>query len=407
MQRLPKAAVLVAAALALAACQHGEGSSVVPGVAIQNAAATSAAAIPKPVLTSSPATNAQDVTPGTPLKLSVRSGSIVSVDAVGAPMADSVAAATGSRPLTLTGTYSKQGSVWVSETPSAPSTSYTVKVRLLDNGGNPSTKTITYATQAAGHRLTLSITPGDKSTVGVGQPISVFFDQPVTDKASVQRALTVKTSRPIGPASWHWFSDKEVQFRPKSFWPGSTTVTVTAALNGVPAGADLWGGRDYSQTFTVGHSVISTVDGKTDMFTVTMDGKVIRTMPTSTGKAGYETWTGTMITSEKEAVIRMNSATVNIFGPQAYNLLVHEAVRLTESGTFVHAAPWDHALGQANTSHGCIHLSTTDATWFFDLSKPGDPVIVSNTGGKQVSPTNGQSSYNMSWTDWTNGSALK
>ncbi len=320
--------------------------------------------------------------------------------------AGTLAATTGARQLTLTGSYSSAGSVWTSSGPSAPSTDYTVKVGVLDRSGKTTTKTITYSTQAASQRLTLTISPTDKSTVGVAQPMRVIFDQAVTNKAAVQRALKVTTSNKIGPNGWYWISDKEVQFRPESYWPAQTKITITANLNGVPAGPGLWGGRDYTQTFSTGHATVSYVDGATHMFTVTVDGKVVRTMPTSTGKKGYETWTGIMITSEKDAAIQMNSQTVNIFGPDAYNLLVHDAVRLTESGTFVHAAPWDHQLGEANTSHGCIHLSTSDAAWFFALSKPGDPVVVKNTGGQPVKATNGVQSWNIPWSQWIAGSAI-
>jgi hypothetical protein len=42
------------------------------------------------------------------------------------------------------------------------------------------------------------------------------------------------------------------------------------------------------------------------------------------------------------------------------------ACRISNSGEFVHAAPWSVAQqGSSNASHGCINLSSDNAKWFF------------------------------------------
>jgi lipoprotein-anchoring transpeptidase ErfK/SrfK len=109
------------------------------------------------------------------------------------------------------------------------------------------------------------------------------------------------------------------------------------------------------------------------------------TFTTGFGKPGFRTPSGTFHVLGKDAVITMASCSAHITcnprSPHYYVLTVHWAVRLTSSGVFVHAAPWDHAIGRADTSHGCIHLSTADAHRFYDFSRVGDTVIVKNPGG--------------------------
>ena len=77
-----------------------------------------------------------------------------------------------------------------------------------------------------------------------------------------------------------------------------------------------------------------------------------------------------------------------------YKLEVEYATRMSNSGIFVHAAPWSVAQqGYSNTSHGCLNVSTEDAKWFMDNVKKGDPVVVKNTKGGTLSTSDG-------WGDW-------
>lgn len=39
---------------------------------------------------------------------------------------------------------------------------------------------------------------------------------------------------------------------------------------------------------------------------------------------------------------------------------VQWSVRITESGEYVHAAPWNDGIGQRSTSNGCTNLNTDD-----------------------------------------------
>ncbi|MFF4778636.1 L,D-transpeptidase [Microtetraspora fusca] len=133
----------------------------------------------------------------------------------------------------------------------------------------------------------------------------------------------------------------------------------------------------------MGH--VSTLDAATHQMTVTENGRTVMTFTAGFGKPGFRTPSGTYQVLGKDAVVRMTSCSANItcdpHNPNYYDRMVHWAVRLTDSGLFIHAAPWDPAIGQVDSSHGCIHLSTGDAHRFYDFSRVGDTVIVKNAGG--------------------------
>jgi hypothetical protein len=116
----------------------------------------------------------------------------------------------------------------------------------------------------------------------------------------------------------------------------------------------------------------------------------------------------------------MNGATVGFTdddGKGEYDIPdVPHAMRLSNSGTFIHGNYWSDpsVFGNANTSHGCIGLAdvkgggdpTTDAAWFFDNSLVGDVITVVNSPDKVIQPSNGLNGWNMSWSEWVAGSAL-
>ncbi|WP_067139302.1 L,D-transpeptidase [Microtetraspora malaysiensis] len=160
------------------------------------------------------------------------------------------------------------------------------------------------------------------------------------------------------------------------------------ALAGALAAA-LTLGTGPARAASAGH--VSTLDAATHQMTVTDDGRTVMTFTAGFGKPGFRTPTGTFHVLDKDAAVRMTSCSANItcdrHDPNYYDLVAHWAVRLTDSGLFVHAAPWDPAIGQVDSSHGCIHLSTEDARRFYDFSRAGDTVIIKNTGGLTGGPS--------------------
>ena len=232
---------------------------------------------------------------------------------------------------------------------------------------------------------------------------------PVKDHAPIQKHLRV-TSTPAQVGAFHWISDSEVHWRPQRYWRPGTKVHVDADIDSIPAGNGVFGQKSRTSTFTIGRSMISKVNTKTDQMRVFQDGKLVRTIPITTGQQPkYTTRSGVKVIVEKYRKKRMNSETVGIDpnGPDGYNLAgVEYAMRVTYSGEFVHAAPWSVAYqGSSNVSHGCTGLSTADAGWLYNMSRRGDVVEYTGTD-RQMTLTNGYGDWNESFSDYRQGSAL-
>jgi lipoprotein-anchoring transpeptidase ErfK/SrfK len=91
---------------------------------------------------------------------------------------------------------------------------------------------------------------------------------------------------------------------------------------------------------------------------------------------------------------------IPVNSPDGYKEDVYWNVAITNGGEYVHAAPWSTgAQGNRNVSHGCVNLSTSDATWFYRFSQPGDVVQVI---GSRRAPTGdaGTADWNMPWEQW-------
>jgi lipoprotein-anchoring transpeptidase ErfK/SrfK len=253
-----------------------------------------------------------------------------------------------------------------------------------------------------------SIAPLNGETVGVGMPVIVTFDVPVTDRASIEKHLHV-TSAPSQKGSWHWISSTEVHWRPATYWKAGSRVTVNADINSVPAGNGIYGQLDRQIQFNVGDAHIYKVDAKTDEMRVFSNGRLLRTVPVTTGKPGFVTRSGTKIIIEKDRHKRMNSETIGIDpnGPNGYNIGdVEFAMRLTYTGEFLHAAPWSVAdQGRANVSHGCTGMSTSNADWLYHMSRRGDVVETTGTT-RHMTLTNGYGDWNESFAQYQQGSAL-
>lgn len=310
----------------------------------------------------------------------------------------------------LAGTWSEDKSVWTSTTPLAPGATYMVKAVGEPSGGSAVNKTTSFTTEAARKSFVGEYYPDKGTKVGVAMPVSITFNKPIHDKATVERKLKV-TASPAVEGAWSWMKDRDgkdrIDYRPEKYWKPGTDVTLRMDLAGVDAGGGVYGTQQRVVNFTIGDAVTSTVDVEKKTMTVAKNGKTLRTLKVSTGKEGFETWNGTMVVLSKVPTIRMNSDTVGIFGPEAYDLgAVKWDVQLTPSGTYAHAAPWNEGkFGVVNGSHGCIGMSTSDAKWFYDQVKLGDPVTVVNSVDT-VATNNGYGDWNVDWASWKKGSAL-
>ena len=241
-------------------------------------------------------------------------------------------------------------------------------------------------------------------------PLRVFFDQPVADRAAVERHLKVTTSNPTDGA-WSWLNDKEVHFRPSTYWPPDTKVTLDASLYGVDFGDGVWGEKDRTVTFRIGAKHVSVADAATHMLAVYDGGKLVENYPMSAGSAKNPTRNGPHVVLQSYRKITMDSSTFGLAvdAPGGYRADVEYAVRISNNGEFVHGAPWSVAQqGNSNVSHGCINLSTARAAWFFNFAKQGDVVEVKNSIGPKLSSVDGDIyDWAIPWDKWKAGSALK
>ncbi|MFI8003592.1 Ig-like domain-containing protein [Streptomyces sp. NPDC086010] len=340
----------------------------------------------------------------------VRAGGPVKVTATGGALTSVTVADSDGR--TLTGSLSPDGTSWMSRRKSAPGTSYTVTAGTVAEGGRKSTATSGFTTAAADKVNKVDWRPGAATTVGVAQPVSLVFDHPVTDRAEVERQLKITTTgRTEG--SWAWLKDwsgrDRVDWRPKEYWKPGTRVTLQAELNGTDSGDGGWFVRDYTTTFTIGASRTAVVDLDRKLLTFKRDGRTVRTIPVSGGTPGGDkrSWRGTAVLMAKEGTINMNSETVGL--GDAYDKMVDHSMRLTWSGMYAHAAPWnDRWFGRANMSSGCIGMSKADAAWVYDQVRPGDPFEIRGRDTKgTVAPGNGFGDWNVPWDRWQEMSALR
>lgn len=216
-----------------------------------------------------------------------------------------------------------------------------------------------------------SFNPVNGALVGVAKPIIINFQRPIANRPLAEQAIRISSS-PAVAGAFYWTTDTQVRWRPYKFWPARTIVNIDAS------GA--------KSSFRVGDSLIATIDDTTHQMTVTRNGKVEKVMPISMGMDNgiHETKNGTYYVLEKFPDLVMDSSTygVPINSEYGYKIKVPWAVRIDNSGGFVHGAPWSVGdQGKRNVSHGCINLSPANAKWFYDNFGSGDPIVVKNSGG--------------------------
>ncbi|MFI1365028.1 L,D-transpeptidase [Streptomyces griseochromogenes] len=347
-------------------------------------------------VTISPKSGATGVDTSGALKVNVAKGKLTEVTVKDAKGAEVEGAITGG------------GASWTPSTHLAAATKYTVHAVAKDSEGREAAEDASFTTLTPKNTFIGDFTPEDGSTVGVGMPFSVHFTRGITDPRAVEKAIKIKTE-PAVDVEGHWFGNDRLDFRPEKYWKSGTKVTVDLDLDGVEGRAGVYGKQHKTLTFTIGRNQVSYVDAGKHTMKVTQDGKVIKTIPVTTGKPGYDTWNGQMVMREKLAVTRMNGETVGYGGEYDIKDVPH-AIRLTDSGTFIHGNYWGgDAFGNYNASHGCVGLrdvrggydKDVPAAWFFNHSMSGDVVVVKNSHDRTVDPGNGLNGWNMSWADWT------
>lgn len=388
---LVAAAMAPAIALALTACG---GSSEPPQPQMITDKGTPFGDLLVPKLTSSVQDGAVGVSVDSPVAVSAEFGVLGPVSMVNE---DGEA---------VEGQLSEDGLTWETAEPLGYNMRYTLTAQSLGLGGATS-RQMTFETHSPENLTMPYVLPNDGEVVGVGQPVAVRFDENIPNRVAAERAITVKTTPPVDGA-FYWLSNREVRWRPAEYWKPGTTVDVAVNTYGVDLGDGLFGQDNVSTRFTIGDTVISTVDDSTKTLTVRRNGEVIKSMPVSMGKNSTPTNNGVYIVGDRRAEMVMDSSTYGVptNSPNGYRTEVDWATQISYSGIYVHAAPWSvGSQGYSNVSHGCINVSTSNGQWFYNNSKRGDIVEIVNTVGSTLPGTDGLGDWNIPWEQWKSGNA--
>lgn len=349
---------------------------------------------PVPVVYS-PAANATDVAPRTPVSVSVPDGRLSGV------------ALTSAGGKAVDGTLSPDGTRWTASGSLDYATTYTWSGTATAADGHSGPLGGTLRTIAPRQQVEATLNIGDGRTVGVAAPIAIQFDGHVADRAAAEKALKVETSTPT-EGSWAWLPDQDggsrVHWRPKEYWEPGTKVTVTADLLGVDLGGGAFGREDVSSHFTIGRSQIVKADVNSLRMVVLRDGEQVMDVPASYGidaDPNRTTRSGIHVVTEKFTDKRMVSRQYD------YDVVEQWAVRMSNNGEFIHANPKSAAAqGTSNVTHGCVNLSIADAKAYYDTAMYGDPVEVTGTP-IQLSARDGDVyDWTVPWATWKAQSAL-
>ena len=312
-----------------------------------------------------------DLRPDLGVRVAVRDGRLtgVSVRSLGAATRAGRA---------LAGRFGPGSRSWRTRWALAPAHLYRVTATAVDAHGRPMVMASTFRTLRPRRTFAAATVLGASETVGVGMPIMINFSRPITDRAAVERALQVWSSKPVTGA-WYWVTSTSVWFRPRRYWPAHTRVRFTAHLSGLQGAPGVYGRSDLTQHFRIGDSLIAVASAATHHMRVWWNGRLAGDWPVSTGRPGMDTPDGRYLSFAKGSPVDMNSASYGVGPgmPGYYNDLVYDAVQFTFSGDYVHSAPWSVSeQGVTNVSHGCVNVAPGYAAWFYGrpISVVGSPV---------------------------------
>ena len=286
MRRIGLTGVAAVAALgmALAGCTSGGPLATLPAANGASASATGAVASPSakptpagPAVTITPGNGSRGADPSKGITVTASGGTLknVSVHTAGDP---------------VTGSYSAGNTSWHSTWALDVSQSYSVTVTAAASNGSTVTKTAAFRTLTPASTFTTEILEGAGQSYGVGMPIILYFSQRITNRAAVERALQVSTSKPV-IGSWYWdypcnMAATCAYFRPRDYWPAGTTVSFTGHLNGVEGAPGVYGHHTLTQTFGIGQSVIAVASTQTHRTKIYVDGKLDVQLADQLGQAG-------------------------------------------------------------------------------------------------------------------------
>lgn len=397
--------ILAVATVCVLAAAGGVFAAVAPGLAREGleseaaSAVRSAPGLALPVVAPvkvdiTPQDAAKQVNPAKPVSVKVGNGRIESVTL------------TSTSGETVEGTFAADGSSWTATAPLKFNTKYSYTYVVTDEAGRETTATHSFNTVSSSHEADAAIYPLDGMKVGVGQPLQVVFSEPVLNRAAVEKAITI-TSSAGQVGAFHWFSDTMVRYRPKTFWAANSTVTMDMKLFGVDLGNGQIANFNKKSNVHFGDKKVAIADAAAHTFTLSVNDKVVKTLPVSMGDKRFPSARGYAVLMEKNRHDHFRASSIGLKpGDPAYygNVDVEYAIRLTLSGAYIHQAlksayPF---IGNTNVSHGCIGFAPDGAAWVFDNMTTGDVVQIINTEGDYAAVDDGYGDWNIPWAEYDN-----
>jgi lipoprotein-anchoring transpeptidase ErfK/SrfK len=437
--RVGAVVLTVAAAIVLTACSgKNAGNAIQPGVGDSSGASSSAsssgaessapvttapttttppppAPAAKVTITPAASVDGAPVSPVVPVKVAVAGGKLTSVRM------------TNAAGKVITGVESTDKKGWQSSEVLGYGKTYTIAATAVNADGKPVAKKSVFSTLTPDNMTMpyLQVLGGtalvNGATYGVAIVPVIHFDESIADKAAAMKALTVTTTPHVNGA-WYWVDDSNVHFRPATYWPSGTKVTIRANVYGVEVGPGLYGQSDVTSSFTIGRKqVTEAFDSSPQVDKVNVydaAGKLIKQMNTSMGEHSGETVNGqyinfytpggtyTVLDHENPAI--MSSASYGLpanapggYAPEA----IPYSTKISIDGIYLHELDntvWAQNSGE-DVSHGCLNLSQDNAIWFFDHSMVGDPVVIHPTPGAPALQIWEGGDWSVPWSTWIKG----
>jgi lipoprotein-anchoring transpeptidase ErfK/SrfK len=308
----------------------------------------------------------------------------------------------------VAGAFNQDRTVYTTTEPLGYESTYTWSGSAVGHDGKAIPVAGKFSTVSPSKKIDGGFQLADGQTVGVAAPIIIQFDSPISDKAAVEKAISITTEPPV-EGSWAWLPDEakgaRIHYRSREYYPAGTTVNVDAKFYGLPFGEGAYGAQDMSLKIQIGRKQVVKAEVSSHRIQVVRDEGVIMDFPCSYGeadKARNVTRNGIHVVTEKYSDFYMSN-------PAAGYTNAHErwAVRISNNGEFIHANPSSAgAQGNSNVTNGCINLSTGDAEQYYSTAIYGDPVEV--TGSTiQLSYSDGDIwDWAVDWDTWVAMSAL-
>lgn len=382
-------ALILTMALGLAACSGSSGS----GTSGDGTESTSSKSVPRAEVTFTPAAGTNGVKPRESVGVSVADGKIVSV---------SLANNKGEK---VEGKLAEDAKSWKVTEPLGYGKTYTWSGTVVSKAGKRSPIKGSFTTVKPEGIVDAHFNVGDNRTYGIAMPIALSFSEPVENKAAVEKALSVETSKDVKGA-WAWLDGgTSVHWRPKEYWPAHTEVHVEAKLYGVSMGGNTYGKADITVDFTIGDHQVIKGNTQTHRLKLYRDGEMIANYPVSYGASSDPrrvTRSGTHVVMAEHETFSMSNAQ---FGYQ--NVEVPWAIRISNNGEFIHGyAPTIPVQGKKNVSHGCVNMAPEDAHAVVEFAQIGDPVEITGSS-QQLGPSDGAYyDWTIPWSQWRTLSAL-